>query len=147
MNPSRGFENALYSAANQILEPLIRAGVGSSNCFATLVATVLEVAGRNTGKVRNVPLLAASIGDLMIVSTVRPDRSQWIRNLAANPEVRFWRGGRAWAASAYVFHPALTKPANDSLPPPVRKLADLLQSVASPFPAFAQLAFAILSPR
>jgi deazaflavin-dependent oxidoreductase (nitroreductase family) len=147
VNPDRGFETTIYSALNRILEPLIRAGMGSSPCFAPFGATVLEVAGRTSGKVRKVPLLAASIGDLMVVSTVRPNRSQWIRNLAANPEVRFWRGGRARTASAYVFHRAFTKPANDGLPPPVRKLADLLQSAALPIPAFTDLAFAILSPR
>jgi deazaflavin-dependent oxidoreductase (nitroreductase family) len=141
MSAARDFETAVYSAANKIVEPLIIAGLGSTSCWSPFGATVMEIVGRKTGKLYRVPALAASLGDLTIVSTIRPKRSQWIRNLAANPEIRFWKRGKLSAASAYVFNPESTKLANESLPSPVRNLAETLQ-----LEVFSSMAFAILAP-
>lgn len=140
MTPSRALEAALYNAVNQTLEPLITAGLGLSSCPLPLGATVMEIVGRKTGKLYRVPALAASVGNLTVVSTVRPKRSQWIRNLAANPTVRFWKSGQVRTASAFVFHSEL-KMEKRTLPPSVRNLAELFQ-----LEAFPGVAFAILDP-
>ncbi|HEY2664878.1 MAG TPA: nitroreductase/quinone reductase family protein [Candidatus Binataceae bacterium] len=140
MTAARDFETALYDAANKIVEPLITAGFGSSSCLSPFGATVMEIAGRKTGKLYRVPALAVSLGELTIVSTIRARRSQWIRNLAVNPEVRFWKRGKARTASAYVFHPESTAE-NQTLPSSVRNLAKLLQ-----LESFTGVAFAILAP-
>jgi F420H(2)-dependent quinone reductase len=58
-----------------------------------------------TGQLRRTPLLAAVIGDLAVIGTVRPRRSQWIRNAAASPNVRYFRFGRVPEAQAFVFIP------------------------------------------
>jgi len=140
MTNSSDLEAALYHTANQALEPLIRAGFGSSSCLSPIGAIVMEIMGRKTGKLYRVPALAASVGDLTVVSTMRPKRSQWIRNLVANPTVRFWKRGQVRTATAYVFLPGLTTE-KKTFPRPVRNLAELFQ-----LEAFPGVAFAILAP-
>jgi hypothetical protein len=45
--------------------------------------------------------MATVIGDLVVVASARP-RSQWVRNLAAQPRVHYWMGGRRHEATAVV---------------------------------------------
>ena len=96
-------ETEFYRGVNSFVEPLVRAGVGSP-VFWPVGAIVLEITGRNTGQSFNVPLLAARVGDLFVVSTYRR-RSEWVKNLAANSEVRYWLGGRQHDATAFVLTP------------------------------------------
>ena len=83
---------ALLEPLNALAGPLIRAGFANPWLF-TPGATVLEVRGRKTGKVREVPLTCYLAGWTMIVGTVRSG-SQWIRNLAAAGEAHVWLWGR-----------------------------------------------------
>ena len=133
-------ESDFYRGLNQFVEPLVRAGVGSPLFWPT-GAIVLETTGRTTGRTYNVPLLATRIGDLLLASTVRC-RSQWLKNLAANPDTRYWMGGRSHEATAYVIAAGLAAPL-DEMPP----LASCLANALIPQSNLFGVSFAILAPR
>jgi deazaflavin-dependent oxidoreductase (nitroreductase family) len=133
-------EDEFYRSLNTVVEPLVRAGVGSTP-FWPMGAIVLETRGRTTGRKLRVPLLAARAGEFLVVSTLR-GRSQWIKNLAAGSEVRYWLGGRPHAATAFVLTPGEAATPDD-LPPRAACLAALLRRQSQLF----GVSFAILSPR
>lgn len=133
-------EATFYRSLNQVIEPLVRAGVGSPGLWPT-GAIVVETTGRKSGRLFNVPLLAARIGDLLIVSTVRR-RSQWLKNVAANPQIRYWMNGKARAATAIVISAESSAPLPDGVPPFVSCLMAALQSHSRWFGT----GFAILTP-
>ncbi|MEN3334813.1 MAG: hypothetical protein V7641_4178 [Blastocatellia bacterium] len=133
-------ENEFYRSLNQLVEPLVRAGVGSPFLSPT-GAIVLETTGRRTGRTYKVPLLATRIGNLLLLSSVR-HRSQWLKNLAANSDTRYWMGGRSHEATAYVIAAGLNAPL-DQLPPHARCLANALILQSNLF----GVSFAILAPR
>jgi deazaflavin-dependent oxidoreductase (nitroreductase family) len=134
-------ETEFYRGVNSVVEPLVRAGVGSP-VFWPVGAIVLEVTGRNTGQIFNVPLLAARIGNLFVVSTYRR-RSEWVKNLAANREVSYWLGGRQYDATAFVLTPDRATSSLDGLPPRAACLAAVLKQQSRLFGS----SFAILIPR
>jgi len=137
-----GFERLqsdFFRGLNQIVEPLVRAGLGAPLLFPA-AAVVIETRGRKTGRRFNVPLLAAVFGDLVVVSTVRR-RSNWLRNLAAHPEVRYWVGGREREATAFAIGPEVE--ALEIPPPRVTCLAAALKQHSVLFGT----GFAILVPR
>ncbi|HJQ24490.1 MAG TPA: nitroreductase/quinone reductase family protein [Blastocatellia bacterium] len=133
-------ENEFYRGLNRVVEPMVRAGVGSPVLWPT-GAIVLETTGRTTGRTHRVPLLVTRVGDLLLVSTVRR-RSQWLENLAANPEARYWLAGRAHEATAFVIAQGQNAPLEE-MPPLARCLANLLIPQSSLF----GVSFAILQPR
>jgi len=122
-------EAEFYRQLNQIVEPLVRAGVGAPG-LVPAGAIVVEIRGRKSGRIAKVPLLATLIGDFVLVSTVRR-RSQWIKDLAANPEVRYWLGGQAREATAVVLTPSEKTAEEERLPPMVRYLATTLRPYSS----------------
>jgi hypothetical protein len=134
-------ESEFYRGLNSFVEPLVRAGVGSPIFWPT-GAIVLEVKGRNTGQRFNVPLLAARVGDLFVVSTYRR-RSEWVKNLAADGEIHYWLGGRKYDATAFVITADRAGSASDALPPRAECLAALLKQQSRLF----GISFAILMPR
>ncbi len=68
----------MFGTLNAVIEPLVRAGVVISLPWPqTLI--VLETRGRTTGQLLRIPLVAAIVGDLAVIGTVRSRRSQWIR--------------------------------------------------------------------
>lgn len=87
-----------FTALNAVVKPLLKAGAASPWPVGTGLV-VLETTGRRSGKTREVPLLAARLGDHVFVSTVRRG-SQWVRNLEATPEAHVWVTGRKRAATA-----------------------------------------------
>lgn len=131
-------ETEFFRGLNQLVEPLVRAGLGAPVLFPA-GAIVIETLGRMTGRRSNVPLMAALVGDLVVVSTVRR-RSNWLKNLAANPEVRYWLGGREREATAFVILPGIET--QDSLPVRVSCLANALKQHSTIFGT----GFAILMP-
>lgn len=138
--PLLQLETDFFRALNQVAEPLIRAGFGNPLFWPT-GTIVLETSGRKSGRKFNVPVLATRIGDLFVLSTVRRN-SQWLKNLLATPEVRYWMGGKAVAATAFVFRPEQSvKP--DRLPAQAVCLAELLQRQSR----LLGISFAILTPR
>src|SRR6266404_5648510 len=103
-----GFERLeaeFFRGVNQVVEPLLRAGLGAPVLFPA-GAIVIETLGRKSGRRLNVPLMAALVGDLIVVSTVRR-RSNWVKNLAAHPEVRYWLGGREREGTAFAIGPGI----------------------------------------
>ena len=86
-------EISLFSALNRLVEPGVRAGFGSLWIFPVGLI-VLETTGRKTGLPQRVPLLAAMIAGHIVVSTVRVQQSQWLRNALEDPDVRYWVRGQ-----------------------------------------------------
>lgn len=103
----RGSEAALFGALNAAVEPLVRAGLFAPlPPWSPLGLIVLEHTGRHSGRLYRTPLLACALGAMLIVSTVRSDRSQWTQNLAATGTAHIWLNGQRLAVSAHVIHPA-----------------------------------------
>jgi len=136
-------ERAAFDSINSFVEPLVRAGFGSP-CLWPVGAVVVEVTGRKSRRLINLPLMATVFGDHLIISTARGRRSQWIRNLAANPEVRYWIRGRPRSAHAFVFRKASERPDGfDRQPLEIRQIASLI----APWTHESGMAFAILAPQ
>jgi deazaflavin-dependent oxidoreductase (nitroreductase family) len=133
-------ETEFYRGLNRLVEPLVRAGVGSP-LFWPNGAIVLETTGRTTGRTYGIPLLATRVGALFVVSTLRR-RSQWLKNVAANTQVRYWMGGRSYEATAFVIAPGLDAQPLDDMPPLVKCLANALIPQSDIF----GIGFAILAP-
>lgn len=135
-------EADFFRGLNQFVEPLVRAGLGAPLLFPA-GAIVIETQGRKTGRRSNVPLMAALVGDLVVVSTVRR-RSNWLKNLAAHPEIRYWLGGREREATAFAIGPNVETPETIvALPPRVSCLLATLKQHSALFGT----GFAILMPR
>jgi deazaflavin-dependent oxidoreductase (nitroreductase family) len=132
-------ESDFFRGLNSFVEPLVRAGFGAP-ALSPMGAIVVETLGRKSGRRSNIPLMAAVIGDLVVVSTVRR-RSNWLKNLAAHPEVRYWLGGREREATAFAIGPGIEPPGD--LPSRVSCLAEALKQYSTMFGT----GFAILVPR
>ena len=134
------FQHQLFSGVNLFAEPLIRAGFGNP-VLGPIGTIVVETTGRKSGRKINVPVLAARIGELVVFSTVRSN-SQWLKNLAANPDVRYWLAGQPREVQASVITPEDMTPF-DKLPPQTHCLAKLLQQQSR----LLGINFALLTPR
>lgn len=132
-------EANFFGALNSFVEPIVRAGFANPVLWPT-GAIVLETKGRKTGRLYNVPLLAARFGNLFVVSTIRR-RSQWLKNLAANPEARYWMRGWPHDATAIVIAPGVDR-LLDEMPPLARALANALRAQSR----MLGIGFAILVP-
>ncbi len=132
-------EGDFFRGLNQIVEPLVRAGLGAPLLFPA-GAIVIETRGRKTGRRSRIPLMAAMFGDLVVVSTVRR-RSNWLKNLAAHPEVIYWLGGREREATAFAIGPGIEPPAD------VPSRAGCLAAALTQHSALFGSGFAILVPR
>lgn len=134
------FQNQFFSSLNLFAEPLIRAGFGNPLFWPT-GAIVVETIGRKSGRKINVPVLAMRIGEMVIFSTVRRN-SQWLKNIAANPEVRYWLAGQPREAVASVFT-SDEKTLSNNLSPQAECLAKFLQQQSR----LLGISFALLTPR
>jgi len=137
----RGAEVEFFRFLNRWLEPQIRAGLGSPR-LAPGGLIVLETRGRKTGRRARVPLVATRIQGFVLIGTFRGTRSQWPKNLAAHPEVRFWMGGKPRPALA-------TMITASRRPRPLPKLPPLLRLVVAFLLPYTRAgwAFAVLAPR
>lgn len=134
-------EANFFRALNEVLEPVVRRGWGSLLLPTGLI--VLETTGRRSGRRFQVPVVATRIGDSILATTVRADRSQWLKNLAATPASRYWELGRLHDAQAVVLSPDTNIPDPARVPTLIRPLLPALSLLA----AGCGAGFAILSPR
>lgn len=134
------FQRQFLAGLNQFAEPMIRAGFGNPLLWPT-GTIVIETTGRKTGRKINIPVLATRIGNMVIFSTIRRN-SQWVRNLAANAEVRYWLAGQPREATAFVLMPDQNN-SFDELPQRAACLARFLE----PQSRLLGISFAILTPR
>jgi deazaflavin-dependent oxidoreductase (nitroreductase family) len=137
----RSLEVEFFRMLNRIVEPVVRAGVGSPRMVPSGFI-VLETVGRKTGKVRRSPLAATRLGEYVIVATFRGDRSQWVFNLAAQPRTKYWIGGKRRDARAFVMLEGKRFRIPKSLPTGMQKVVRFLAPYTK-----AGWAFAVLSPR
>jgi deazaflavin-dependent oxidoreductase (nitroreductase family) len=134
-------EVEFFRFLNRWVEPQIRAGLGSPR-LAPGGLIVLETKGRKTGRRARIPLVATRIQGHVLVATYRGARSQWPKNLAANPETRFWMGGKPRPATAFLL-------TGSRRPRPLPKLPALLRAVVAFLMPYTRAGwvFAILTPR
>lgn len=126
---------------NRVVEPMVRAGVGSPR-IAPSGFIVLETVGRKSGLRRRSPLAATRLGNHVIVGTFRANRSEWVRNLTAQPRTQYWLGGKAHPSKAFLMHEGKRFRVPKSLPTGMQRVVRFL----SPYTK-AGWAFAVLSPR
>lgn len=136
----RSIEVEFFRALNRVVEPMIRFGIGSPR-LAPSGFIVLETRGRKSGRLYRRPLAATRLGGYVLVGTFRGNRSQWVRNLAAQRRTRFWLGGREREARPFVMYEGKRFRAPKSLPKAMR----LVVSSLAPYTRFGW-AFALLSP-
>ena len=136
----RSLEVEFFRTLNRLVEPAVRLGIGSPR-IAPSGFIVLETRGRKTGRLSRSPLAATRIGNHVVVATYRGNRSQWVRNLAAQPRTRFWLGGRPRAARAFGMYEGKRFRVPKSLPVPLQMVVRLL----APYTR-SGWAFAVLSP-
>lgn len=134
-------ERDFFRTLNRIVEPMVRSGIGSPR-FAPGGLIVLETTGRKSGQHFRTPLVATRLGKHVLVATARGARSQWVLNAAAEPNIRFWLGGRERSARAFVIHEEKRFRVPKSLPVPLQKVVQIL----APYRR-AGWAFALLSPQ
>ena len=111
----RDFESDFFRTLNRLVEPVAEAGCLSPE-FWPAGLIVLETTGRRSGRPHRTPVLAMIMDGHVIVRTFRGERSEWFKNLRANPEVRYWSGGSPGAARAVVHTPG-EECSMESLPP------------------------------
>jgi hypothetical protein len=134
-------EAEFFRTLNAFVEPLLMAGYGAPGFWPTGMI-ILETASARTGRPSRVPLLATVLDGCAFVSTLRGVRSQWVQNLRARPEVRYWIAGGAHRGRARVFALDTRRPPTDGLPPLARAVADALLPPATLF----GWTFAVISP-
>lgn len=138
---SHSIDVEFFRMLNRVVEPMVRAGVGSPR-FVPTGFVVLETVGRKSGQRRRSPLAATRIGSHVVVGTFRAGRSQWVKNLAAEPSTRYWLAGRPREARAFVMHGEKRFRVPKSLPTHMQQVTRFLAPYTK-----AGWAFAVLSPR
>ena len=132
-------EAQIYRAVNAVLEPAIRAGLGAP-LLTPAGLIVVGMTGAKSGKQRRVPLAALRIGSHLLIGTVRGERSLWVRNLAADGDVRVWLAARARPMRAFVLRPGASTRTPRALAAALRPLWRALASLTARGFAFALLA-------
>lgn len=140
-NALTNLQSDFFRTLNLAVEPWIRAGVASPIC-TPIGLIVLETRGRKSGRRFNVPLMATRFGKYVFVSTFRR-QSQWVKNIEAQPQVRYWLGGKAHLAKALILSSESLPDHLAALPPSLRNFA---QSFNQYFRAFGGYA-AVLLPQ
>lgn len=138
---ARSIEIEFFRMLNRVVEPRIRAGLGSP-CLTPGGFIVLETRGRKTGRTARTPLAATRIQGHLVVGTFRGSRSQWVRNLSAKPDTRLWLGGRPRPTRAFVVDAENDARTPASLPVALRWVVSFLRPYTR-----AGWAFAVLAPK
>ena len=135
------YEVEFFRMLNRVVEPMVRMGFGSPRIVPSGLI-VLETKGRKTGRLVRTPLAATRIQGHVIVGTFRGGRSQWVRNLAAEPKARYWLAGRPREARAFVLYAGKRFRMPKSLPTTLRFVVRFLAPYTK-----AGWEFAVLAPR
>lgn len=131
-------EQRFFRRLNGVVEPLVRAGVGSpANLPAGLI--VLETTGFRSGRKRRTPLWSWRLGRYRLVATARGARSFWVKNLGARPVNRFYVGGERRESEAIVIAPGFNNIDEWELNAVFSRLAKTLVEAARRGWAFALL--------
>lgn len=138
---THSIEIEFFRMLNRVAEPMIRAGLGSPRIVPGGLV-VLEHMGRKSGRQIRTPLAATRIQGHVIIGTFRGGRSQWVRNLAAQPRSRVWVGGRSRDLKAFVMYPGKRFREPQSLPTALRWVVRFLAPYTK-----AGWAFAVLAPQ
>ena len=133
-------EREFFRMLNRVVEPAVRKGIGSPR-FVPGGLIVLETRGFKSGATRRTPLAATRLGSYVFISTFRADRSFWIKNLLKQPRTRYFLGGKAHEAKAFVMTAGKRYRRPKALPPTIAKITDFL----APYTR-AGWAFAVLMP-
>ncbi len=125
----RSAEKTVFRTVNRFLEPTIRFGIGSP-WLVPVGAVVMETTGRKSGRTYNIPVVASEYRGFLVASTVRGN-SQWVKNVAAVPEISVWLRGKRRACTAYVIADGdLSQPLPADMPSPLGLLVDSLTSLS-----------------
>ena len=135
----QSLEQKFFRGLNRFVEPAVRAGVGSPR-YAPGGMIVLETTGFKSGATRRTPLLATRLGHYTLISTVRGERSFWIKNLQKDAHTRYYLGGKARDAQAFVIAPGTAYKTPQSLPAIMGWLSDKLAPLTNRGWAFVILA-------
>ena len=134
------FEREFFRMLNRVIEPAVRKGIGSPR-FVPGGLIVLETVGAKSGLMRRMPLVATRLGGFVFISTVRGDRSLWVKNLQKRPNTHYFLAGKRRPAKAFVMMPGKRYRRPASLPPFIGKITDFLAPYTK-----AGWAFAVLVP-
>ncbi len=88
--------NDLLGALNQLARPLIKAGLGGP-LLTPFGLVVVEIVGRRTGVIREVPLLAFRHRHYLVVGSAQR-ASNWLANLSQQQHATLWMNGLRWTA-------------------------------------------------
>ena len=133
-------EREFFRMLNRVVEPAVRIGIGSPR-FVPGGLILLETVGFKSGQKRSTPLVATRLGRYVFVSTVRGERSFWVKNLQKQPRVQYYLGGRKREAKAFVLAPGKRYRRPRSLPAYIGRITDFLAPYTK-----AGWAFAVLAP-
>ncbi len=134
----QNFERDFFRALNSVVEPAVRRGILSSRIAPTSLM-VLESVGYISGQPRRTPLFSNRIGRFRLISTVRGERSFWVKNLKKQPRIRYFIGGKEREAEALVIAPGFESVAVDELPLYLKPLISAMRSLSERGWAFAFL--------
>lgn len=99
-------EQQAFRAINAVMRPSIQLGLGAP-CVSPIGLVVREHTGRLSDREYQSPLMALRVGRHVLVTTVREERSQWVRNLEDEPRTHLWMNGRRRPYRALVFRDAV----------------------------------------
>jgi hypothetical protein len=88
--------NDLLGPLNQLARPLIKAGLGGP-CLTPFGLIVVEIVGRRSGIVREVPLLALRHRGYLVVGSASAS-ANWLANLDKQQHAILWMNGLRWTA-------------------------------------------------
>jgi len=135
----QSLEQKFFRGLNRFVEPAVRAGVASPR-YAPGGMIVLETTGFKTGATRRTPLLATRLGRYMLISTARGERSFWVKNLQKDAATRYYLGGTARDAQAFVIAPGKDYITPQSMPAIIGWISNKLAPLTKQGWAFVILA-------
>ena len=131
-------ERDFFRVLNSYVEPAVRKGLLSSR-FTPSSLIVLETTGFKTGATRRTPLLANRLGPYLLVSTVRGEKSFWVKNLKKKSDTLYFLGGKPRNAEAFVIGHGLSDDDTSNLQGFIGHLANALRPLTNRGWAFVLL--------